>query len=745
MHSPRPSGLWRVLFCCLMFSVPFWHTVRLWAQSDSPVQCTVTSGLAGLWKVGFDTRHEVTIQSAKALRATVQLQTVDGDGVPVTYRNDTWTVDLADGGSQRVEVIAKHGRSNRPIRIQLLDPQGALLVDRLLTESERGSPLPAHQPWIVGIGSELRLADAAMKSVGLSYGEYSVSELTRSVELASQAAAYAGVDVILFSSSNADLNASFTEPQRQAIESWVRTGGYLVLTWGRGAPSLAAYPEFTAMLPGELVGTASDCEPSPIESLLGSQQQLQPLECALLRMNSGRVDVGTVTATRVKLPFIARWAYGFGNVLWMATELDSPQILAWDTRSGLLKYLFKEAWEKKDGKPGIEAFLAYEDLSGQLNASLDAFPSLRLGNLGQLVLIAGLLALIIGPFDYFVVSKYWKRPRWTWWTLCIASTAIMIFASGLTQAWKPDLPSINYVELIDVDDQTNTLHGRAFAHTYSGRRGIYDFLVHHRSLSAQSTREAKPGANRIDWFGQPGKGLGGFDSNVSTQLGLPAYEVHATSDSSSALDGIGFPAAGTKAFFSDWSESIELDEGGNALSTISGKDDLLQGSFTNPLGVELLDATLYFAGRSYTIPARIRPGERVPITTTIPKDIARRLQRRTFVAGEEQGVEWNPADTGSIERLMELLSFHQSAGAAAYTGLSHRYLSKLDCSDLLKLERAIVFGFVAEPVTSWTLRRNEIPVQAIGGKQRSVVRLALQVQNNNPSSSPSREYPIPTP
>ncbi|MEK0424685.1 MAG: hypothetical protein RJB11_776, partial [Planctomycetota bacterium] len=43
--------------------------------------------------------------------------------------------------------------------------------------------------------------------------------------------------------------------------------------------------------------------------------------------------------------------------------------------------------------------------SGQLNAMLDRFPNLQLGNLGHLVLIAGLLALLIGPLDYFLRSS----------------------------------------------------------------------------------------------------------------------------------------------------------------------------------------------------------------------------------------------------------------------------------------------------------------------------------------------------
>jgi len=744
-HSPRRSLLWRVLFCCATFLAVVSGGREGAAQSAGTLECSVVTGLGGLWKIGFSTPHRLELRGDQNLRGRIEIQTVDGDGVPVKYQNEAWLLDLSNQGRQSIELIAKHGRGDRPIRILIRDATDQVLIDRLLTESERGTALPATQPWVVGIGAELGLQQAAMKSVQGAFGEYSVSDLTTPASLALQALAYEGVDVILLSSRNSQINSEISDAQGRALEGWVRTGGQMVLTWGEHAMQLADNRNLTSMIPGELVGIANECEPSPIESLLGSQQQLRPMTCALLRLRTGRVDVGTLTSTRVKLPFIARWAYGFGNVVWMATEIDSPELRAWETRPAVIKYLLKDAWEKGDGKPLKGTFQAYEELAGQLNASLNTFANLRLSNLGQLVLIAAILALVIGPVDYFLVSKFWKRPRWTWWTLLVASFVAMMVTASLARSWKPDLPSLNSLELIDVDDQTQTLHGRGFAQCYAGRRGVYDFLAHHRSLSLRRDEVIKPRPNRIEWFGQPGKGLGGFDSNVSTQLGLPSYANHASTELDSELVGVGFPAAGTKGLFTQWHESVDMPDGSNALTTVSGKDDLLQGSFSNPLGVDLLDATLYFAGRAYTIPARIRPGERIPITTSIPKDITRRLQRRTFVAGEEQGVEWDPNSTKNIDRLAELLTFHRSAGGAAYTGLFNRYLAVLECSDLLKLERAVVVARIADPVTGWTLRRNQIPVQTMGGNHQAFVRLVLQVAINNPSTSPAREYPIPTP
>ena len=247
-------------------------------------------------------------------------------------------------------------------------------------------------------------------------------------------------------------------------------------------------------------------------------------------------------------------------------------------------------------------------------------------------------------------------------------------------------------------------------------------------------------SNRLDWFGQPGKGIGGFESSVTSQLGLPDYSIRGFTPGS-FINGLGIPTAGTKALEYAWIEQIQFPDQSNGLSTVSGKDDLLQGSFANPLNVDLLDGVLYFSGRAYSIPGRIRPGERVPISTSIPKDIMRRLQRKAFVAGQEQGVAWNPLDTDNLERLSELMSFFRSAGGTAYTGLEHRYLASLDCSELLKLDRAILFARLPEPASKWNLQRDGVQQNAIQGKRLAVVRLFLNVQNANRSLTLLKDGP----
>lgn len=79
---------------------------------------------------------------------------------------------------------------------------------------------------------------------------------------------------------------------------------------------------------------------------------------------------------------------------------------------------------------------------------------------------------------------------------------------------------------------------------------------------------------------------------------------------------------------------------------------------------------------------------------------------------------------------MELISFHESAGGSKYTGLYNRYLADLDCSDLIRLDRAILICELNDPSLTWTIRRNAVPIQAADGQHKTFLRLIIPVSKS---------------
>jgi hypothetical protein len=434
--KPISCGLASRGFSCAFSLVFSWAILMLFSGVVEATQVEggrylvrVQSGIANRWKVGFLTWHRVEIENQQSdsagvgtgvepLAGMIAIETVDGDGNPVIYSDPAWKFQLDGKEPGVVDVYAKHGRSDRAIRILVQTLDGQTLQTLTLDEEQRGEPLPPTQPWLVGIGSErLDLEQGAFRSAQGALGEYSVSEVSRAAGLPCEVQGYDGVDSVVFSSSNSQVNLEMDLGQREALTRWISRGGQVVLSWGAGGTQLASYDEFAKLLPGRFGGTVKDCEPSPIESLLGSQERLEPFECSVLKMTSGKMEVMGVTRSRVRLPLISRWSYGLGSVTWFATEIDSPELTGWETRPSLVKYLLKDHWDKLETRGGRTSFLGYDDMSGQLNTMLDTFPSLTLGGLGHLVVIVSLFALLIGPVDYFLVARLWKRPRWTWGTL----------------------------------------------------------------------------------------------------------------------------------------------------------------------------------------------------------------------------------------------------------------------------------------------------------------------------------------
>jgi hypothetical protein len=689
------------------------------------------------------------------MEGVLEVSTTDGEGIPVVYQNPTWRIATRDGEPSRLEICVKHGRGNRPIAFRFVSTNGELMHEHVISPEQRGTVIPATQPWIVGLGSErLNLDQSAMKSVKGALPEYTTTSLIRIEDVPELWQAYQGADLLVFSSYNELLNRSLSLSHAAAISTWIENGGRCALTLGLHADSWFANPKLASLIPGTFVGVVADCEQGPFESFIGSKNPLPRLSCAVFDLLSGKIELPAQTPGRVSFPMVAKWAHGSGKVSFLSLEIDGPELSPWNSRPDVLKMLYDDQWEKKDAKTDKLVYQGYDDLSGQLNAMLDYFPQLTLGNLTSISLIAVCVCLIIGPLDYFLISRTWRLPRVTWLTLALCSLGGCVIAALTAKAWKPTLSSINSLELLDIDYASQTLTGRGFAHYYGGDRGSFDFAAHRRGQGVRKSSESSAKPISLDWFGQPGKGIGGFDSTVATDRSMPRYRVLLSSDATEVgassresvdarppgMYGVGIATAGTKAMVAQWLEPIDIPTESHALSQVAGQFDLLEGRFSNPLDVDLLDGILVYRRRAYTLATRLRPGDQVTLSlATLPKDVVRRLQRRQNVGGEERSSPWNPASNNQLDRLLEMLTFHQAAGGSNYTSLYNRYLGALDCSDVIQLDRAVLLAEVADGTIAWSVHRDSTPVQAMDGQRKTFVRLFI------PVARPSKAAPLVPP
>ncbi len=288
------------------------------------------------------------------------------------------------------------------------------------------------------------------------------------------------------------------------------------------------------------------------------------------------------------------------------------------------------------------------------------------------------------------------------------------------------------MELIDYQYDTGVALGQAFVHQYSGQADRFDLSARAESLlfnqSTDSSAEGSP--TYLRWSGKTGSGLGGFESDVRTDVGLPRYAIkreHVNEQVVSEVQGVGIPTAGTYATRLSWQESCTSILSSNQLSNLPGSD-LLQGGFSNPLNQDLLDAVIYYESWAYPLKERIRPGETVTLSiANAPRDLARQLQQRRLVDDREQSVPWDRTERRNAPRLLELLSMYEACGGKRYVGLDLRYLTDLDLSDRLGLNRAILLARVEKPLIKWKASTQEQTEVAVDGYRTTVVRFIMPV------------------
>ena len=717
----------------------------------------VTFGLAGAWKLGQLCPVRVQLDPAlQSAASAIEVQTVDGDGVDVTYRqavsaemfSEVGSTPASSSASGAVWMSIRIGRQNAPVEVRVWGAdEKQPLFRQTYVGQDLGQGLLSSQPLIVAMGSSMGVESLSRSSGDGSQTTFSVALLQSAAEVPPNQAAYSSCDLLLISCADAGLLHSLDARQWSAIDNWIRRGGAGVVSLSDQVQELGSLQPLAALLPGELIGSGRIRNPAALESLVGTEDPLADFGYALIKPERGRIELTLTDSLSRSVPWWMSYSHGLGTMRFVASDLGGATFEEWDDRSRLWARLIAPYMARvlttagsDDQVVGEASYLGYSDMVGQLRATLDLFPGVRVVSFGQIAaLLVGVL-LLIGPIDYLISVKWLKRPELSWTFAGLALLAISVGLVLLLAKIRPSEVRINSVQIIDVDvapgvslgqsssqvsgqasahelDQAAQsqagrgghqaiAYGQLWSHVFSGAARELDVAVavetvgDNRSTLAQETvgdnRSTAGPAVSVDWQGLPGHGLGGLLSQMSTDRGMPGYTIESTAGGQTLLSGVGIPAAGTKCLTAQWVQPITLTAT-SRLQEIPGVDQL-QGELANPLSVDLLDPVLYYHNWFYSLNSRIPSGGSVSIAfDTIPKDISLRLNGRRTVDSKESTTRWDPADRGSIDRLLELMMFYKAANGKAYTSLTHRFQPLLDQTNLLQTDRAILLGRLDRP------------------------------------------------
>lgn len=698
----------------------------------SDIKLDLQFGFVGNWKLGHLSPVRVDIsglESPVAEPLTIELQTVDGDGVNVTYRRTVSPTEFIrlESGASSFWIPIRVGRQQSAVKLRVHDSNNRSLAERQFEADAFPTALPSPQPLIIALGSTQGVEISSSSNLSGGATTFTTASIKSAEDLPDTSSCYSSCDLVILTTNDIPLLKSMRPSQWQALERWIRDGGGCLISLGPNSKDAGQLKEFASMLPGEILDFGKVTNPGPLEShVIGTKDPIDAFEATRIASGTATVDLSLLDSLNRRLPWLCRYAYGFGTIQVVASDLEQPAFARWADRNKLWRSLLSRtidlgvAEKTLDVQVGNASFLGYDDLVGQLRASLDVFPSLTVVSFGQAAAIIVAMLLIIGPLDYFLSVKWLKRPDFSWYfagsMLVLGSVGLIALQTKL----RPDEIRVNSVQLVDIDAASKLATGHFWSHVYSGKARQVD-------LSLQSTT---PDVDTLlDWQGLPGRGLGGIMSQLNTDLGMPAYTIEQDSKGHSEFHQVGIPTSGTKCVSAAWHQKLVF-ENQTKLNEIRGIDQL-EGNVVNPLSVDLKDCMLFYHHWYYSMPSRILPGQAIRVSfETIPKDLPRRLNGRRVVEGAEQITPWNPSERNAVPRLLEMLMFYKAASGPNYTSLLNRYQPNLDFSNLLNLDRAILIGRLDQPLTTLSVSGDDNTPNASQDMNQTWVRLVFPVEQN---------------
>lgn len=693
-----------------------------------PQIAAVRVGFEGHYKVGYWTPVEVTLKGgAQAETGGVELLVADGDGVLTQVRTPPdRSVRTIPGQTATALLYVKFGRSGGGLtvryvvegkrRVQRTFAAGMEIDDRHILYA-----MPTHDELILSIGPALGLAAALKRHVSPNVGQRHVVQLADIAQLPTRWYGYEGVDTLVLATSKIEplRRLQRGSARADALTEWVRQGGQLVLfAAAEAAEVLAPQSPLADLAPAKFDRMIPLPETRPLETYCDSATPIEVpagmdrLEVPLVRDVVGRIEAHGGNRPR-DLPLVIRAPAGFGQVVLALVDPDRPPLARWKGRDAFLrKVLGREPSTSSTGDQsagGQVTTLGYQDLTGQLRDNMDQF---REVHPVPFAIVAGLVVvyiLLIGPIDYLIVKRWFKRMELTWITFPIWVVLFSVGAYVLAYWLKGDQLRVNQAEVVDIDIPSGRVRGTTWSHLFSPRPDAYNV-----SLRPQLPGDLPLRASHtlFSWLGVPGEALGGMQAGTpSAALFARPYRFAPQLD---RLSDVPVQIWSTKSFVARWTAQTTAPL--QADLTVAA-DRTLTGQLTNRCNCDLGECHLLYDRWVYRIASLPRGKKQV---------IGEALQPRYTKTWLQRDGVYQPGSR-NVPRTLSMMMFYTAAGGDEYVRLRNGYQDFCDLSGLLDTGRAILVARGTPPGSQ--LLRDDQPLTSSHDQQWVFYRFVLPVDD----------------
>lgn len=549
---------------------------------------------------------------------------------------------------------------------------------------------------------------------------------------------------------------AISSQQTNALRRWVYTGGHLIVSSGATINELQETPL------GQWLNGSFDFADQPqdirrFSSLEGYVSGASRIQTSLQNRSAWPVarmqsDQVAVVVDSIDGPLIGRRSIGGGLVTVVAVDVNRLPLKNWTSLPQFYEKLLlgeKLTREKvtrtrtsRISQSGIS------DVSTQLLATVDAEPVGGQWSTWSVMAMVVIWLAAIGPLDYLIVSRLLKKPHLTWITfplMIVAGVALILSFSGDNNtAHLTQYQIVDY--FIDGDEHRLTAHGWV---SISSPETLRSDL---RAVPAvpTSTGEGKDGTASPDedrseesrslltWSGRAEDVFGAMYREGGIGLGRQTfYQKHQQDDQ---LQQVPLLTGGSRAFevrYGDVSPAVM-----NSNLKVSGFG-LLNGSFSHSLPGPIRNWIVVHGNRAYRPTnedsAVLAPGtewnSQSPGIISVELKGYLSAERRIDNPGRDSSNPFNkqtslqaqsPYNIRSRDRMYitAMVSFFEAAGGAEYVELSNAQLRDLEISSTIRLNHAVLLGFVDSDqpmvqsddlefgsINSQTMVRLFIPVQ----------------------------------
>jgi hypothetical protein len=683
------------------------------AGAATPAKVAISGvrlGFDGLFKAGCWLPIAVDVESAGGeVVADLEIVANDSDGVPTSLLKPR--IVLPSGGAATIHHYVRIAADDSTIELTLRE-SGRVLARRRLgpSELENHRPQPRRASIVVAVGEPAGLSGEEDREDDQRPYRPRVARIRRLSELPRQWYAYDAVDAIVATASDPRRWSELDVEQVEAIRTWVRQGGRLVVSVGANW-EWAAGAFFGEMLPARIEGLQTVHRLAPevrsIEALAGGEASLelggQGLPMLRLKEVRGR-SLPHLQAGGAASPAAVRGAYGLGTVALIAFDVEEGPFRDWDGRREFWRSILDLDRDPVEARAqGRNARLeGGRDLGVWIDRRLEEFADAAPIPFSLVaLLLLGYIAWI-GPVEYFLLKRGFQRLELTWITLPLTVALIGVATYSATSRWKGDELRANRIEIVDVDARSGTLRGASFASLLSPTIDRYTVAAR-PVLAADGAREGLGAEgsqhDRVtSWLGE----LADDDrpsAALASLLGSGSYNY--ASPAPSAVLGVPMRAWSVKKFSLRWLAEarpvVEADlRHGKALAL----EPELAGALINRLSSPIEDAVLLWGDYGYRLGAlqgTAKGGEPAPLSLTLEmqRPLSTLLNEMRIAApqrspsGSEEGGGFGADAVPFAVNLA--VAARQSAGA---TESENAALDDWRLRPLLDLGKAVLIGRV---------------------------------------------------